>query len=161
MARTPTSIISSAGRKRAAAEAGFTLVELLVVLALLALAYGLAAPALTQAVTGSDLRRETRELEAALARARAGALTGGKPQRILVDGLAGAYAVGGSRHALTGGIIIAASVPDSRRLSAHQAVIEFFPDGSSTGGRMTLSSPSGGKSALTVDWLTGRVMPAQ
>lgn len=156
MARTPTSIISRIARLGGGAD-GFTLVELLVVLALLAFAYGLAAPALTGAITGSELRRETRELEAALGRARAGALVSGKPQRILLDSMAGAYALGEARHPLPGGMIIAAVVPDSRRLSAHAAVIEFFPDGSSTGGRVSLSAPGGGKSSLAVDWLTGRV----
>ncbi|MGQ0674476.1 MAG: GspH/FimT family protein [Rhodospirillales bacterium] len=153
MARTPTSSTNS--------PAGFTLVELLVVLALLALAYGLAAPALTRSVAGGELAIAMRELSLALNQARSGAVVGGQPQRFVVDGLAGAYGIGPARKPLPGGMTLAAVVPDALRVSAHVAAIEFFPGGGSTGGRITLTTRGGGKSALSVDWLTGRVTAAE
>lgn len=151
MARTPTCSTNSRHQR------GFTLVELVVVLALLALAYGLAAPALTRAVGGGELRVAMGELALALNQARAGAVVGGAPQRFTVDGLAGAYGQGQARRALPASLTIAAAVPDALRSSAHVAAIDFFPDGSSTGGRIVVSARDGGRSALAVDWLTGRV----
>ncbi len=151
MARTPTSSTSSRRQR------GFTLVELVVVLALLALAYGLAAPALTRGIGGGELRVTMSDLAMALNQARSGAVVGGAPQRFTVDGLAGAYGQGQSRRFLPGSLTIAAAVPDALRSSAHIAAIDFFPDGSSTGGRIVISSRDGGRSVLAVDWLTGRV----
>ena len=155
MARTPTSSTNSRFQR------GFTLVELVVVLALLALAYGLAAPALVRTVAGGELRIAARELTLALNQARAGAVVGGAPWRFTVDGLAGAYSFAQTRRALPLGMTIAAAVPDALRSSAHVAAIDFFPDGSSTGGRVTLSARDGGRSAVSVDWLTGRVTAAE
>ena len=151
MARTPTSSTSSR------AERGFTLIELVVVLALLALAYGLAAPALTRAVAGGELRGAARELALALNQARSGAVVGGVPWRFTVDGLAGNYGTGLSRHAIPFGMTISAAVPEALRATAHVAAIDFFPEGSSTGGRVTLTTREGVRAAVSVDWLTGRV----
>jgi general secretion pathway protein H len=151
MARTPTSSTNSR------AERGFTLVELMVVLALLALAYGLAAPAFTRAVAGSELRGAARELALALNRARADAVVGGGPRRLTVDGLAGTYGTGLARHAIPFGMTISAAVPEALRSTAHVAAIDFFPDGGSTGGRVTLTTREGARAAVAVDWLTGRV----
>ncbi|NCF80888.1 MAG: hypothetical protein GWP74_04680, partial [Proteobacteria bacterium] len=44
----------------------------------------------------------------------------------------------------------------SERLSAERGAIRFFPDGSSTGGRITLSTDTL-RYLVNVDWLTGRV----
>lgn len=133
------------------------MIELVVVLALLALAYGLAAPALNRAVAGSELRGAMRELSLALNQARAGAVVGGGPRRFTVDGLAGSYGTGLARRAIPFGMTISATVPDALRATAHVASIDFFPDGSSTGGRVTLTTREGGRAAVAVDWLTGRI----
>lgn len=139
-------------------DSGFTLVELLVVLALLALAYGMAAPSLGRAIGSGEMHVAARELAAALREARAAAVGGGRAVRFVVDGAAGAYGTGQQRRAVPRGIEIAAEVPDSRRLSARVAAIDFFPDGASTGGRVVLAQRGGGASvAVAVDWLTGRV----
>ena len=44
----------------------------------------------------------------------------------------------------------------SERLGPNSGAIRFFPDGSSTGGRLTLSTERLGM-AVDVDWLTGKV----
>jgi general secretion pathway protein H len=151
MARTPTSSTNSLGQR------GFTLVELLLVLALLGMAYALAAPSLLRAVAGGELRTTLREVAETLNQARAGAVAGGAPRRFVVDGFAGVYGQEAQRRAIPQGMTIAAAVPEALRGSAHVAAIDFFPDGSSTGGRVTLSTREGARASLAVDWLTGRI----
>jgi general secretion pathway protein H len=158
MARTPTS--STTDRPRAA-EAGFTLVELLVTLGLLALAYGMVAPSLGRAIGSSDMRIASRDLVAALREARSTAIVGGREVRFIVDASAGAYGIGQARRPIPRGFDIAADVPDSRRLSQRVAAIDFFPDGASTGGHVVLAVRGGARVALDVDWLTGRVRPGE
>lgn len=149
MAKTPTSTTNS--------SAGFSLIELLVVLLLLGLAYGLAAPSLSRVIAGNDVRLAARELAAALNEARAGALTSGRERRFVLDAAANAYGVGQATRPLPRDVQIAATVPGSRRLSQTAATIDFFPDGSSSGGRVIVGAPSGASRTLVVDFLTGRV----
>jgi len=135
---------------------GFTLVELVVVLAILALAYGLIAPSIGGVIAQGDLRVGQRELTAALREARSLAVTDARDVRFVLDGAAGSYGVGPQRHALARGMALAAAVPESRRLSTRVAVIDFFPDGTSTGGEVVLTA-GGATATIAVDWLTGRV----
>jgi len=158
MARTPTS--STTDRARAA-QAGFTLVELLVVLGLLALAYGMVAPSLGRAIGSSEMHIASRDLVAGLREARSSAIAGGREVRFVVDGAAGAYGVGQARRSIPRGFEIAADVPESRRLSQRIVAIDFFPDGASTGGQVVLAVRGGARFAVDVDWLTGRVWPAE
>jgi general secretion pathway protein H len=143
------------------AQAGFTLVELLVVLGLLALVYGMVAPSLGRAIGSSEIRIAARELVAALREARAAAIGGGREVRFVVDGAAGAYGAGQVRRPIPRGFDIAAEVPESRRLSARVGAIDFYPDGASTGGQVVLAGRGGPRFAVAVDWLTGRVWPVE
>ena len=150
MARTPTSTTT---------EAGFTLVELLVVLALLAMAYGLAVPALNRVIGAGDQQVAVRELAAALRQARSDAVVGAREVRFVIDTGAGVYGADPAVRPLPRGIAIVAAVPATHRLSPRLAAIDFFPDGASTGGRITLSTSGGGSADVAVDWLSGRVGP--
>ena len=109
---------------------GFSLLELIVVLAIVAAVSAVAAPHLSGAVRAASLTAGARELAASLRAARSEAVV----QRREV-----------------------AFVPRrDPRLAADAPAIRFFPDGSSSGGRLTLRAD--GRSAhVEVDWLTGRV----
>lgn len=158
MARTPTSSTTSPGAARGpAGQAGFTLVELMVTLAVLALAYGFIAPSLGRAIGAGEVRVAGRELLGALREARALAISGGREVRFIVDGPSAAYGAGQSRHGIPRGFDLAAEVPDSHRLTQRIAAIDFFPDGTSTGGTVVLAQRGGGRAVIGVDWLTGRV----
>jgi general secretion pathway protein H len=120
---------------RSKAEAGFTLMEMLVVIAVMALILLL--------VTGYGPPRSHRlEAQAAaqqvaqgMRAARGMAIAQGRPVALVLPPLPGWLAV--SVQAPPGGIV-------------------FAPDGSASGGRVLLGG--GGRSvAITADWLTGQV----
>jgi len=157
MAKARTS--STTRRERGAA--GFTLVELMVVLGLLALAYLLVAPSLNKAVGIGESRVASRELLAALREARATAIAEGREVRFIVDGVSANYGAGQARAPIPRGFDIASEVPPSRRLTQRIGAIDFFPDGSSTGGAVVLAMRGGQRTTIAVDWLTGHVGMAE
>lgn len=77
-------------RRKAAqrAVAAFTLVELLIVLALSAILVALGAPALHRLITRSRIEGQARNLSVMMARARSEALTRGVPTVVVQDGSA-------------------------------------------------------------------------
>jgi len=137
--------------------AGFTLVELMVVLGLLSLAYVLVAPSLNKAMGIGENRVASRELLAALREARATAIAESREVRFIVDGVSASYGAGQVRAPIPRGFDIASDVPASRRLTQRIAAIDFFPDGSSTGGAVVLAQRGGARTTIAIDWLTGHV----
>lgn len=137
---------------------GFTLVELLVVFAIMGLMLALASPRIQNALPGFELRTAARELTAALRETRALAVRGGEPAALVLDLAAGRYAIGGGdSRKLPGELKIEATTVqediDARR---RRARFRFYPDGTALGGGVTLKR---GDSAyrIDIDWMTGRV----
>lgn len=159
MARTPTSSTTSGPGSAGGAvrSTGFTLVELMVVLGLLSLAYVLVAPSLNKAIGIGENRVASRELLAALREARATAIAESREVRFIVDGVSASYGAGQMRAPIPRGFDIASDVPASRRLTTRIAAIDFFPDGSSTGGAVVLAQRGGARTTIAIDWLTGHV----
>jgi general secretion pathway protein H len=125
------------------AEAGFTLIEMIVVLAVVGLIGGLVL--MRQPWTSAAFEREAtqRALAEALRLARSRAIAQGRNVSV-VTGTAG-FSIDGS---------------PVRTLPAHQALsasrIIFMPDGGSSGGTIVLAAGQT-RSAVAVNWLTGRV----
>lgn len=151
-ARTKISQTGEAGR-----ASGFTLLELLVVLLLLAVLAGFAGSRIMVGMEGTALQASTSELAATLRRARSEAIVRNAPVSVLVDVDASSFGIPGER---------VYAVPDRLKLTLFAAVtdelpsnlgeIRFFPDGSSTGGEVTLASGNAQR-YVQVDWLSGRV----
>ncbi|MDF8334372.1 prepilin-type N-terminal cleavage/methylation domain-containing protein [Novosphingobium sp. HBC54] len=116
-----------------ARDRGFTLIEALVVLAVVGLIAGLAYPAIERAQAGLALREARGAAEATLASARARALRTGAP----VDLSAGRQGL-----ALNGRVARPEAVSPVR-IEIAPADIRFLPDGSVTGGRVTLIAANG------------------
>jgi len=138
--------------------AGFSLIELLVVLAIAALILAVAPPMLSNAMPGLQLKSTARQLASGLRYARDRAVAGRSEVNFTVDLEARTVTVT-NREAVIG-------IPDSLEVSLVTAAselvnetlghIRFYPDGTSTGGRVTVSYKGNGYD-VDVDWLTGRV----
>jgi general secretion pathway protein H len=136
---------------------GFTLVELLLVLAIIAIAMLLGAGVIGRGMDGLRLRSSANGIAAQLRFTRAQALATGEPQRFTIDPAAHAWQAPKDRH---GTVPARAAIVFTGAREAQpaegQGAIVFFPDGASTGGRVRLQQ---GAAAWQVDvaWLTGQV----
>ncbi len=140
------------------AQRGFTLLELLVVIAIAALLFGLAAPRLTLALPGVELRGDALQLASGLRAARGEAIYRNREVSVLLDADSRQVVVPAlsRRTTLSEGIEARYAAPRQEGDGAARAVIRFFPDGSSTGGAIALRA---GERLYRIDihWLTGRV----
>ena len=136
---------------------GFTLVELLVVMAIAAVVMTAVPTLFSAAFPGLEMKSAARRTAATLRLARESAIRRGEETTVLVDL---------EQHRLTLAGYRALSLPErlSLRLDAasselideQRGTIRFFPDGSSTGGRLVLSHDGHGYQ-VGVAWLTGRI----
>jgi len=136
---------------------GFTLLEVLLVLVVMALGAALTLPALVRP-SGTELRTATGSVVAGLRRAREAAVNGQRPATLTVDVAERSFAIdgGGERRRLPERISLSLFTARSEVQGEDRGRIRFFPDGSSTGGRITLSTGER-RYHVDVDWLTGRV----
>ena len=137
---------------------GFTLLELLVVLALVALALALVPPMLSSGVPGAELKAAARDITAGLRETRSRAIARNTEVAFVVDVEARSFRVGGAAapRAVPEPILLSLVTAQQEQTDETRGGIRFYPDGSSTGGRITLSH--GDRSYdVTVDWLTGRI----
>lgn len=138
-------------------RAGFTLIEMLVVLAILALVAALLPPLLEGGQARAELTAASRELAAALRETRSLALREGHSEAFLVDSTAGVFRAGPApARRVAPGLALAIVAPADGRTATPVGAIRFFADGSSSGGRLILLQGER-RSYVTVDWLTGRV----
>ncbi len=137
---------------------GFTLVELLVVLLLLGVIYGLAGPMLDVGASGVDLKVASRQLAAGLRKARSVAISEGHDAALTLQVGTRKFSVTGDpkTYSLPGKVDLVLVAAASEQTEAATSNIKFFPDGSSTGGRITVSIGEH-KQQVDVDWITGRV----
>lgn len=136
---------------------GFTLLELVLVLAIVALATLLGAGAIGRGMEGLRLRSAANGIAAQLRFTRAQALATGEPQRFTIDPAAHAWQAPKGRH---GELPPRAGVAFIGAREAQPAegvgAVVFFPDGAATGGRVRLQQ-GGAAWQVDVAWLTGQV----
>jgi general secretion pathway protein H len=145
-------IVQEAGK-----PGGFSLIELLVVLAvmgfILVLIVGYRAPW----SAGLNLEGTAAELASGLRLARSQAIADNRPVIFALDLVGHRYRVGGDPpRGLPPKLSVGLLTVNGEHRSAALGDIRFNPDGSSTGGRITLAD-GGRRVAVGVDWLTGRV----
>ena len=137
---------------------GFTLIELMVVLVIAGLLLTVLPPMFSAALPGVQLKGAAREVASALRFARDRAITRQRESTLTFDLESREYRVSGRERAysLPSGLDVELFTVRSEQTDEDTGAIRFFPDGSSTGGRVTLAG--GERSyAVDVDWLTGRV----
>lgn len=154
--KTPTLEALSSPRLRGPTAAGFSLLELIVVLAILALAAALVAPRIPVASRAIALKAEAHAIQRAMEEAGASALATRRAQSVALDLVAMKLRGASSERALDPGIAITATFAQTSRANAQIAHFIFLPDGTTTGGRVTLKR---GRQAIAVEanWLTGAV----
>ncbi|MEQ1742573.1 MAG: GspH/FimT family protein [Candidatus Nitrotoga sp.] len=146
------------GRIKSRTSAGFTLLELLVVLMLMVMVYALAVPMISAGMPGTELKGAARQLAAGLRQARSLAVTRKEESTLMLDVEQRNFKVSGDqrRYALPAKVDISLFTAQSELLPDKIGAIRFYPDGSSTGGRITVKSGVR-KYEINVDWLTGQV----
>lgn len=142
-------------------SSGFTLLELVVVLAIAALVLTITPPLFTAAVPGVELKASARRVMAGLRLARELAIRNGRDIAFTLDVEARTFEVGDeSRNGRLGeDLELKLEVAETEQLGEHRGAVRFFPDGSSSGGRIILAREDRGYQ-VGVQWLTGRVLMA-
>ncbi len=149
---------TKAGRWKA--KEGFTLLEMLVVLAIVGLAAAISAPLLRPSHGPLTLAASAHQLCSTLRNARAHAIATNKETDVIVDIEHRRYASSfGPSTALPADADIKLIIADDRRLDAIHGSFAFFPSGASSGGEIHLGNH--GKSiAITISWFTGEAVCA-
>lgn len=161
--RVPRIAAGAHGARRAHVAApaggvrGFSLIEMLLVIALIAVTGVLAAIALSGGVDGIRLRAAAKEVSAQLRYTRAHAIATGQPQRFTIDPSERTWTAPRGREGnLPGQVgIVFTGARDTQPARGVGAIV-FFSDGASTGGRIQFKAR---RAAWNVDvaWLTGEV----
>ena len=141
---------------------GFTIVELLVVLAIAGVMMAAVPPLISSFFPGVELKAAARRTAASLRLARETAIRTGADAALVVNVEAHTLALPGFRTVdLPHRLRLRLNAASSEQLDEQRGAIRFFPDGSSTGGVVTLArSDTNTGYQVGVNWLTGRVRMA-
>lgn len=143
--------------KRPAAHQGFTLIELMVVFAIMALVVAMAPVAYDRLKDGVQYRDTVRTMISQLRSARYIAVSQGEPVRFTVDLQTRHYGYTGSVKDIPETVDLRATVADREFVPNSSASIVFLASGGSTGGSVEILRKNGAGTRLRVDWLSGRV----
>jgi prepilin-type N-terminal cleavage/methylation domain-containing protein len=133
--------------------AGFSLLELAVVLAILAAAVAVAAPGVARTADGVRARAEAGAVAGFLRSARELAVSRREPVEVRID--AAGHALVMARAGLEPGMYATRALSLLRVMGGPR--VTFFSHGMSSGGRLVLSAPGSRAYVIAVDALTGRV----
>lgn len=137
---------------------GFSLLEMIVALAIATLVFALVMPTDSRRRAHTELASSAREVAAALRLSRSQAITTNRSTALVVDVENDTYRLSGASapRAFPRGSRITLHTTQDQELSEVAGAIRFYPDGSSTGGGVGISLGNDQYEVL-VDWLTGRV----
>jgi len=145
-------------RDRGAAARGVTLLELLIVLAIMAIVAGFMIPMFGGPISTSELRSAARELAAGLRLAQSEAVSQRRQTFLVLDVAGKRFKVDNDphEHKLPSKVELKLFTAQNDLVSDSVGSIRFFPDGGSNGGRITVASGNR-KFDVDIEWLTGRV----
>ncbi len=139
-------------------QRGFTLVELLVVFAIMALLVGLVPVAFERLRESAEYRNTLRTMLSDMRGARYRAVAEGVETRFKVNLAQRIYGVDGQpTRTFAEPLQIRLIVAGSEMTAGQEGAIRFLPDGGATGGSVDVVRGSGAGVRLHVDWLSGRV----
>lgn len=128
---------------------GFTLLELIVVLAILGVVLAVAVPSLVSALRTDPRDRAVAAVTGALAAARRTAVRSGDKARAGLAEGGGGIEIPSGVVALESGVTVEAA--------ANEDVIEFYPTGLASGGRWSIRAPGEEPLILVVSPLDGSI----
>lgn len=142
-------------------QAGFTLVEMMVVMMIAALILALVGTSLSRSISGAEMRTAARKVTASLRYTRTKAILSKSEQVFSLDTESGQYqAADREPVTLPEGMNVELNTARSELTSETAGGIRFFPDGGSTGGNVRLEA-NGRIYRVNVTWLTGEASLAQ
>lgn len=163
----PTSATGSSGSRRsfrcarrqsssAARQRGFSLVELMVVMAIAGLVLAVAVPASMRFYDSMQTRQAVRDTITLLSSARQQAVIQGVTQDVIIDPRRRTLTLNNTVREMPGNLGL--TVHGAAELNLQNAgVIRFYPEGGSSGGGLDIDNPGVGRVSIAVDWLVGRV----
>ena len=119
------------GRAGRADAAGFTLIELVIVLVIVGLGAALVAPAIDSGMRMREVRSGVRALAAAFKTMQSEAIQSGKVQVLLIDPIDNQLVVEGTERSI--GLVRLAKFGDVMVDAMGVARVRFFPNGSNSG----------------------------
>ncbi|WP_354447956.1 pilus assembly FimT family protein [Ottowia thiooxydans] len=143
---------------RSLRTSGFTLIEIMVVMALMALLVGLVPIAFGRLSESAQYRETVRAILTDMRTARYLAQSGGSDVRFAVNLNQRSFGVEGrKRHTVPEPLQIRAVMAQQESGADGDMAIRFLSSGGASGGSVDLLRPSGGGVRLRVDWFSGRV----
>jgi general secretion pathway protein H len=134
---------------------GFTLVELIVVLMIAALAMALVGTSISRSISGAEMRQAANKVAASMRYTRTRAILTKSEQVFLLDTESRQYTAADREPVeLPEGMNVELNTARSELTSETAGGIRFFPDGGSTGGNVRLEA-NGRIYRVNVAWLTG------
>jgi general secretion pathway protein H len=155
----PTSLPGKSRVRSRVPSSGFTLLELIVVLILVAASAAVILPSFTSGLRGLELETSSRDLVTRMRRARADAIGTQKVFRIILDQLPPAppyyvltndYEEEIGRYPFAKGTLV--EIPPSKSFPFK---VSFYPNGRSSGGEFLLANEQGKKLYVMVNPITG------
>ncbi len=144
---------------------GFTLLELVLVVMLIALMFTLVPRMMGSGVSGTELKSNVRAIAAAMKLARDSAINTRRDAFVTVNVESREFTTTyeDKIYKLNQQLILRLFTAQADQINEQTASFRFYPDGSSNGGRVTVAAGEAGNArefAIDVDWLTGRVTVA-
>ena len=137
---------------------GFTLIEVLVVLGILTLLLAIIPPSLPNVITSTKVKTATRDIAASLKITRSQAINQQREARLTLNVKNKLIHLGKQqkRLELPEGTELSLVTASTEQRSEDEGSILFFPDGSSTGGRIEVAYAQD-RFMIDVNWLTGKI----
>lgn len=144
-------------RLRPAAQRGFSLLELIAVIMLIAIAVTVASLSFSNSLGSARIQAVSRDLVAALRYTRGQAIVKGRQETLEVDLQEMSYTAPGKPTVkFPDKVTVKLLTAQSEQIHEKAGRIRFYPDGSSTGGHVSVISGAR-EWRVNVGWLTGEV----
>lgn len=141
-------------------QTAFTLVELMVAIAIVGLLLAATVPASMRFYESIQYRQAVRDVLGTLSAARQQAMDFGRPRDVLINTQQARVSLGDDSVYLPDGFTLSVTSASEVNRDA-LAVIRFYPEGSSSGGDIDIRSPAGQGVRVSVDWLMGGIEQAR